>query len=842
MLGGLRHDPDAERLLDLLPLGVLVLRARAIVYANPTARAWLHLSDVTPADLPAADWADLLADDVKQTRRLSTTGEPAAAAGDQPRSRTVTFASARTLRWWVDAAWRLRRCRLTDVTGEQRAQRASRTLVSDLGHELRTPIATVLTHLEILGFGDVGEDVHAQSLHLAKREAQRMSRLVSDILELGRLETVETLPLRALDLATLAEESVFQTMPGARERDISLHTVSVSGLPLVLGNADRLRQVLLNLLDNGVKYSAPGAEVTVSLSRAAEGVACEVCDTGPGIASEHLPYVMQRFYRAAPESTEGSGLGLSLVQEVLRHHGSELVLSSPGAEGRGTCARFVLPVAGDAMGDRAMSVRRSLTRLPVSPLWLGLICLVVAGYWLLPIAGRVIVVRDGVPSDLWPTMRLPSEPQAARTVATVKVSDATPWSFVTLWVDGIQAIEQGPATVEAGIWTWTWTYSVPSTAGYTITFYRDCHTGCIERGRWAIGAPADAGAAGIPTKLGLVMPQPDRDWHGRSGWAVEITYARRAEDAYWGVDDLAERVALHHAKGLRVLVRVDFEQQQTLPRPGNYVELTEYLAYMRRLARDGRFDDVYGYIVGSDVNTTDAMAAAPGALVSPAWYARVLNGYGEEPTNAMNAVEVIRSEQPEARVIAGPLRPWVEDQGGANEGIAPWLGYMDDLVRRVDEATTQKARAGVALTGPDGFDVQAPGRPDAPTMAGKPRSDEPRIDLFSDEWGGAQAGFRVYQDWLAIINTYPTTRGLPVYIISTNTYDREASIPPAQNYPSGWLTTALEVANAEPQIAALVWFLDDFPHSDEWDLFSLTEQPGRLVDAAREFDVLLMME
>jgi hypothetical protein len=81
-----------------------------------------------------------------------------------------------------------------------------------------------------------------------------------------------------------------------------------------------------------------------------------------------------------------------------------------------------------------------------------------------------------------------------------------------------------------------------------------------------------------------------------------------------------------------------------------------------------------------------------------------------------------------------------------------------------------------------------------------------------------------------------------VYIISTNTFDREANIPPAQNYPRGWLTTAAQVIAGEPQIVALCWFMDDFPHGEEWDYFSLTEHPGRLVDAAEEFDSLLRAE
>jgi len=113
------------------------------------------------------------------------------------------------------------------------------------------------------------------------------------------------------------------------------------------------------------------------------------------------------------------------------------------------------------------------------------------------------------------------------------------------------------------------------------------------------------------------------------------------------------------------------------------------------------------------------------------------------------------------------------------------------------------------------------------------------IDLRRAEWGGAQVGFRVYRDWLDVINAYPTTRGLPVYVTSTNTFVSDERIPPAQNYPRGWLTTALEVINGEPQVQALCWFLDYFPHDTQWEYFSLTRQPGRLIDAAEEFDALL---
>ena len=489
-----------------------------------------------------------------------------------------------------------------------------------------------------------------------------------------------------------------------------------------------------------------------------------------------------------------------------------------------------------------MTMRAFLRWLRARPGWPALAAALLIGYWFLPIEGRVMVLTDEG-ADVWPRIRLEAAPIGPGGVATVSVIDIEPWSFVELMVEGIAAESLGQAVERASTWTWQWSYRVPEAEGYTLVFYHDCHTGCIERGRLTVGVPQAPPTAGAATKLGLVMPNSERDWHGRSGWAVEVTYALRPEEGYWGVDDLAERVARHHAKGLRVLVRVDYDQRQTLPAVDDYVALTEYLSYVRRLARDERLREVYGYIIGADYNTAEAMAGYGGEATSsgiiPSWYARLFNGYGEAPTGQDNVVQVMRSERPTARVLVGPLRPWVAHPGAAGDDAAPWLTYMEDLVTMIGDTALKKAAAGVAGAGPDGFDVQAPGRPDAPELTGLLRSDEPRADLSREAWEGAQAGFRVYEDWQALIDAHPATRGLPIYIVSTNTYDRAAGIPPAQNYPSGWLTTAVDVINREPRVEALVWFLDDFPHSDEWDWFSLTQQPGRLVDAAAEFDALL---
>lgn len=477
--------------------------------------------------------------------------------------------------------------------------------------------------------------------------------------------------------------------------------------------------------------------------------------------------------------------------------------------------------------------------------WGALLAIVLlAGYWLLPIRGKVYVVPGDESSLPWPRLAFePALPQPGET-ATALVTDVMPWTFVTLTVDDVPATSLGQGVRYGDTWLWRWTFAVPEGDGYELRFYHDCHVGCVERGRFTVGTVSSARVSATPTKLGLALPDIARDWHNRGGWAVEITYARRAEEAFWGVDDLAARVAVHHSKGLRVLVRVDYDQAQSVPAVDDYLALTEYLEYFRRLARDARLRDVYGFIVGADYNTVDSNALALEHAVTPAWYARVFNGYGEDVTHTDNVVQTIRAENPNARALVGPLRPWSVDQDGDQRYVvdAPWLNYMNTLVALLDEGTQAKAAAGIPLVAPDGFDVQAPGLPDVPELVGSLRADEPRADMRRAAWNGARVGFGVYRDWLDIINAYPTTRGLPVYIISTNTYDREAGIPPAQNYPRGWLTAALDVIDAEPQIVALVWFLDDFPHSDQWDWFSLTRKPGRLVDAAEEFDALLRGE
>ncbi len=475
--------------------------------------------------------------------------------------------------------------------------------------------------------------------------------------------------------------------------------------------------------------------------------------------------------------------------------------------------------------------------------WLVALVALLGGYWLLPISGQLIVIPDDrADAHLWPQVRLqPAAPRPGQE-ATLWVADVVPWPYVLLTVDG-EPVPLGlrPQGTEEEL-LWNWTFTVPKDGTATLRLYHDCHTGCVAWSQIHVGAaPPSAPTTWAPTALGVVFANPSRDWHGRSGWDVELTYARLAEEAGWGIDDLAARVRRARALGLRVLVRVDYAPGQSLPPTDDYLALTEYLAYLRRLARDDRLRGVYGYVLGSGFNGAGSNSVAPDQPVTPEWYARIFNGYGAPVSHTDNAVQVMRAEHPQARVLVGPVQPWTADQGGtrAYEIDVPWLNYMNTLVAALDEGARAKAAAGVALTAPDGFAVQAPGRPGAAEELGHAPAEEPHLDLRRASWDGAQAGFRVYRDWLDVINAYATTRGAPVYVTSTNTFAPDEGVPPAQNYPRGWLTAALEEVNAEPQVLALCWFIDYYPHDTQWQYFDLTRQPGRLVDAAEEFEALL---
>lgn len=329
------------------PVAVLWLNGEGeLLMANLQARALLGI-DPSVLQLPVTEWRSRLIEDVK-----AVVASPAGTG----RSRTLTLPEQRTWHWWVTAWQGGGLVFVHDVTTLQQAEQATHVLLSDLAHELRTPLATLATHLEVLRLSTVAPEIREQSIHFLREETQRLVRLVNNTLELGRLQSSSGLERRPLQLFPLVEAVVTQLHNEAQSRGVEVGVEAAANLPVVLGNSDRLKQVLLNLLDNSIKYARAGDRVIVTLSRESGGVACAVCDNGPGIAAEHLPYVTRRFYRAVPSGMPGSGLGLALAAEIVRQHGAQLSVESKSeaqldtGESTGTCVRFVLPAWNEGNG------------------------------------------------------------------------------------------------------------------------------------------------------------------------------------------------------------------------------------------------------------------------------------------------------------------------------------------------------------------------------------------------------------------------------------------------------------------------------------------------------------
>jgi len=463
--------------------------------------------------------------------------------------------------------------------------------------------------------------------------------------------------------------------------------------------------------------------------------------------------------------------------------------------------------------------------------------------WIIPINGRLLILTD---PDLkvvgtFPQVRFDPPVSRSGDRVTLYLTDNTPWPYVRLFVGDKEAQLLETTNTTGGIWTWQWSFTLPQQQNYKAVFYYNCLTGCIERVSFDLGnqgTQIPPQTTLLSTKLGLVFADTKRDWHHKAGWDVELLYVQQTNDPDFSIDAMAMRVSQLSQTGIRVLVRVAYDRGQALPPTGDEVALKSYFDYYTRLARDSRLKAVYGYIIGSGFNRQSENSLAPDRLVTPEWYARIFAGYGLDPSRTDNVIQMIRMVNPQVKVLVGPIAPWSNDQTGDIKDTieAPWLNYMNTLVHYLDATTRSKQAVGFTLVAPDGFAVQASGRVEAPEVASQP-AQEPSTNISRIGWNGAQAGFRVYRDWLRIINNYSTTRNLPLFITSANTYTLNTQIEPEQNYPVGWLTSALNEINNETQVQALCWFVD-IPY-DKWAGFSLKAQQGHLKDGYIEFDQLL---
>ncbi len=238
---------------------------------------------------------------------------------------------------------------LSDRTRERAVERMRADFIANAGHELRTPLASLIGFIDTLR-GPAADDPPAQQrfLGIMSEQAARMNRLIDDLLSLSRIELIEHQPPSgSVDLRKLITQLAAGFEPRLKERSVKLDVHLPDELPPVTGDTDQLAQVVQNLFDNAVKYGRESGTVRVDVAATSgvrPGVRLTVTDEGAGIPREHLPRLTERFYRVdtgRSRAVGGTGLGLAIVKHIVNRHRGQLSIESE--EGIGTKVSVWLP-------------------------------------------------------------------------------------------------------------------------------------------------------------------------------------------------------------------------------------------------------------------------------------------------------------------------------------------------------------------------------------------------------------------------------------------------------------------------------------------------------------------
>lgn len=326
----------AECVLDAVPEPLFVVDIRQdVTHANQAAEALVGPSIV----------GRTLAEALRQPELLD--GVETVLSGAAPEASVDFEAGAAQGRSYRAIIGRLERVggggeaavmTLHDLTAIRRLEALRADFVANASHELRTPLASLVGFIETLE-GPAKNDPEAQAkfLGIMREQANRMVRLVQDLLSLSRIELDEHAPPgRTDDLESLLAATVAQLGPVAATRPATLNFSCASPVPAVMGKPDLLLQVFQNLIENGVKYGRSGGVVTITAAATPDGASITITDQGEGIPAEHIPRLTERFYRvdvARSRNVGGTGLGLAIVKHILNRCRGELLITSKVGEG-----------------------------------------------------------------------------------------------------------------------------------------------------------------------------------------------------------------------------------------------------------------------------------------------------------------------------------------------------------------------------------------------------------------------------------------------------------------------------------------------------------------------------
>lgn len=342
-LGRLRHRFELGVALALGQLLAAVAIGTTVMFVS-SHDAWMTVAIILFAGIVATRAAQLLLDGVVRDIDAVRGGLHAVERGE--RGVPITASSGQELEDLADSANRMTAALAAEEQARDAAETARRQVIAAVSHDLRTPLSTIQLLTEALRDGLADEHTERRYLDTLAANATTLGTLIDDLFELSCLDAGELgWSTEAVDLAALIDEACTLVRPSVERAGVTLHSDVAEGLAPALANPEKLRRVLLNLLQNAIRHTPAAGSVAVQTSASNGCLQVEVADTGPGIAPQDRPHVFEAFYRGGGEAartTAGSGLGLAISRAIVEAHGGRIWLAEASS---GTKVRFTLPVA-----------------------------------------------------------------------------------------------------------------------------------------------------------------------------------------------------------------------------------------------------------------------------------------------------------------------------------------------------------------------------------------------------------------------------------------------------------------------------------------------------------------
>ncbi len=238
---------------------------------------------------------------------------------------------------------------LRDITDQEKLEEARKNFVADVSHELRTPLTTIKSYSEtLMDNPDTGRELSVKFLNVISSEADRMVRIISDLLTLSKLDAKHSTfkQPESIDVRKLLEAVCDRMALTAKKKDQALTYNPINEVPVIVGDRDALERVIVNIVGNALKYTPLGGKIDVFSSKVYNDICIKVADNGIGIPEENLPHIFDRFYRvdkARSRDTGGTGLGLAIAKQSIEmaFSGKIIISSEPG---KGTEVIITIPV------------------------------------------------------------------------------------------------------------------------------------------------------------------------------------------------------------------------------------------------------------------------------------------------------------------------------------------------------------------------------------------------------------------------------------------------------------------------------------------------------------------